>query len=196
MGRPMNLIARIRNILINPDAEWPVIAGESGDVASLFTRYVAILALIPALAGFIGTSIIGISVSIGTFRVPLLSGLINLLVGYAFTFVVVYAVALIVDALAPGFRAERNFGNALKLSVYSFTPAWLAGIFLLIPGLRFLTFLSLYGLYLLWTGLTPLMGAPRDKSFMYAICVVAAAIVITIVLAIVQGQVAAIPRPY
>ena len=153
----------------------------------LFTRYVAILALIPALAGFIGYSIIGMSVSVGTFRVPLVPGLINLVLGYIFTFVIVYAVALVIDALAPSFRAERNFPNALKLSVYSFTPVWLAGIFILIPGLSFLSILGLYGLYLLWTGLTPLMGSPRDKSLFYALSVLVAAIIVTIVLAIVQS---------
>jgi hypothetical protein len=191
-----SLIARIKNILINPDAEWQVIAREPGDMQLLFTRYVAILALIPALTRFIGESIIGTSVSVGTFRVPLIPGLINLVLGYAFTFVIVYAVALIIDALAPNFRTERNFPAAIKLSVYSFTPVWLAGIFLLIPGLRFLTILGLYGLYLMWTGMTPLLGTPRDKSFFYAICVVVAAIVVTIVLAIVQSTIASIPRPY
>jgi hypothetical protein len=191
----MNLIARVKNILINPDAEWPVIAAESGDVTYLFTRYVAILALIPALAGFIGTSIIGMSVSVGTFRVPLVPGLINMVVSYVFTFVIVYAVALVIDALAPSFRAERNFPNALKLSVYSFTPVWLAGIFILIPGLSFLSILGLYAFYLMWTGLTPLMGPPRDKSLGYAIAVVVAAILITVVLAIVQSTIAALPRP-
>lgn len=192
----MNLIARIKNIMISPDAEWRLIAHESGDVTYLFTRYVAILALIPAVCGFIGASIIGVSVSVGTFRVPLLPGLINLVLGYVFAFVIVYATALIIDALAPSFRAQRNFPNALKLSVYSFTPVWLAGIFILIPGLRFLSILGLYGLYVMWTGMTPMMGTPRDKSLFYAFCVVIAAIVVTIALAIVQGSIAAIPRPY
>ncbi len=192
----MNLIERVKNILISPDAEWPVIAEEPGDVTTLFTRYVAILAAIPAVCGFIGGSIIGMTVSVGTFRVPILAGLINMVLGYVFSFVIVYAVALIIDALAPSFRAERNFSAALKLSVYSFTPVWLAGIFILIPGLRFLSILGLYGLYLLWTGLTPLMKVPRDKSFFYALCVVLAAIIVTVALAIVQGTVASIPRPY
>jgi hypothetical protein len=191
----MNLILRVKNIMLNPDSEWPDIAAERGGVTHLM-RYVAILALIPALAGFIGYSIIGVSVSAGTFRVPLVPGLINLVLSYVFTFVIVYAVALVIDALAPSFRAERNFPNALKLSVYSFTPVWLAGIFILIPGLSFLSILGLYGLYLIWTGLTPLMGSPRDKSLLYAIAVVVAAIVVTIVLAIVQNTIASIPRPY
>jgi hypothetical protein len=192
----MNLISRVKAIMLDPDSEWRVIAEESDGVTYLFTRYVAVLALIPALAGFIGYSIIGVSVSAGTFRVPLVPGLINMVLSYVFTFVIVYAVALVVDALAPSFRAERNFPNALKLAVYSFTPVWLAGIFILIPGLSFLSILGLYGLYLIWTGLTPLMGSPRDKSFFYALTVLAAAIVVTIVLAIVQSTMASIPRPY
>ena len=107
----MNLIERVKNILISPDAEWQVIAGEPGDVTTLFTRYVAILAAIPALAGFVGGSIIGMTVSVGTFRVPILAGLINMVLGYVFSFVIVYAVALIIDVLAPSFRAERNFSS-------------------------------------------------------------------------------------
>lgn len=192
----MGLIARVKNIMLRPDSEWQAIAAESDSVTSLFVRYVAPLALIPALAGFVGYSIIGVTVSVGTFRVPLVPGLINLVLGYIFTFVLVYAVALVIDLLAPSFRAERNLANALKLSVYSFTPVWLAGIFILVPGLAFLSILGLYGLYLLWTGLTPLMGSPRDKSFWYAIAVVIAAIVVTTALAIVQSRVASLPRPY
>jgi hypothetical protein len=192
----MNLIARVKNIMLRPDAEWQVIAHESGDVKYLFTRYVAILAVIPALARFVSDSIIGQTGAIGTVRVALLPGLINLVLGYLFAFVIIYATALIIDALTPSFRSHRNLPGALKLATYSFTPVWLAGIFILIPGLRFLSILGLYGLYLMWTGMTPLMGTPRDKSLFYAFCVVIAAIVVTIVLAIVQGTISSIPRPY
>ena len=53
------LIERVKSILLIPEAEWLVIAQEPDDTAALFTRYVAVLALIPALAGFIGVSVIG-----------------------------------------------------------------------------------------------------------------------------------------
>jgi hypothetical protein len=174
------LVERVKAILLTPQTEWPVIAREPGDAAALFSRYVAILAVIPALAGFIGTSLIGR-------YVPLFSGLITAVVSYVLAFVVVFVVALIVDALAPTFGAQKNFPNALKLTVYSYTPAWLAGVFLLIPGLSFLTILGLYGLYLLWLGLPPLMQAPRDKTLPYAATVVVCAVVIAIVIGAVQA---------
>jgi len=172
------LIERVKAILLTPQTEWPVIAREPGDVSVLFTRYVAILALIPALAGFIGMSLVGS-------YVPFFSGLISAVFGYVMTFVVVYVVALIVDALAPTFDAQKNFPNALKLTVYSFTPFWLAGIFLLVPGLSFLRVLGLYGIYLAWVGLPPLMLAPRDKALAYAATAVVCAVILVIVTAFI-----------
>jgi Yip1-like protein len=183
----MNLIARVRNILFSPASEWAVIERESDEPIHLFIRYAAILAVIPALAGFIGASFVGVKVAVGTFRVPMLTGLVQAAIGYLFTFVIVYVVALVVDALAPYFRGRRNFLSALKLSVYSFTPVWLAGIFLLIPGLRFLTILGLYGVYLLWSGLPALMRVPREATFACTALVAVMAIVITLLLAWLQS---------
>ena len=94
--------------------------------------------------------------------------------------------ALIIDALAPSFQAQKNFPNALKLSVYSHTPFWLAGIFLLIPGLSFLTLLGFYGLYLLWLGLPPLMRAPSDRALVYAAAVVLCALLLALAIGFLQ----------
>jgi hypothetical protein len=87
--------------------------------------------------------------------------------------------------LAPRFGGKKNFPNALKLSVYSHTPLWLAGIFLLIPGLNFLLILGVYGFYLLWVGLPTLMQVPNERAFPYAIFVTACALIPAVVLAIV-----------
>jgi len=174
----MNLVERVKNIILTPKTEWPVIAGEPGDVGFLFGNYVAILAAIPAVCGFIGAMLLG---------VPIGAALLSAVVHYLLTFVVVYIVALVVDALAPTFGSTKNFANALKLTVYSYTPSWLAGVFLLIPGLHFLTILGLYGLYLLWLGLPPLMKTPPDKTIVYTIAIVICALIIGIVVAMILG---------
>ena len=56
----MALIDRVQSILLKPKQTWPVIAAEGGDVASIYTGYVMILAAIPAVAGFIGLTLVGI----------------------------------------------------------------------------------------------------------------------------------------
>src|SRR5690606_29187893 len=55
------LIARIKAILTTPKTEWPVIAAESETVAGLYKNYILVLAAIPAVMGFIKSSIIGYS---------------------------------------------------------------------------------------------------------------------------------------
>jgi hypothetical protein len=143
----MDIVERVKAILLTPKSEWLVIERESGEPAYLFTSYVAILAAIPAVCGFIGMSIVGVSLPVvGTIRVGIVSGIASAIVQYLLAFALVYVVGLIIDALAPTFNAQKDPPNALKLAVYSMTPAWLAGVFSLIPGLRALGVLGLYGL--------------------------------------------------
>jgi hypothetical protein len=189
-----NLFERIKRIILTPRTEWPVIEREFTEPAFLFVRYVAILALIPALAGFVGQSLVGVTVSVGTFREPLLSGLVNAAISYLLSFVVVYVVAMIINLLVRSFGGQRNFMHALKLSVYGHTPVWLAGIFLIMPGLRFLTALGFYSVYLLATGAPALMDVPRRAAPYFALAVVAIAFVAIIALALTKDFIFALPR--
>jgi len=155
-------------MLVDPAAAWPAIERESGDAAHLMSRYVALLALVPALFSFVGTSLIGVIAPNGdTVYVPLLGGALAAISGYVASFVALLLLGLAIDLLAPLFDGQRNFANALKLVVYSSTPAWLAGVFLLLPGLRFLTLTGFYGLYVLSLGLPRMMKSPEEKSPVY-----------------------------
>jgi hypothetical protein len=181
----MNLVARVQAILLNPKTEWPVIEREPGDVGFLFINYVAILAAIPAVCGFVGLSIVGV----GGYRAGLFSGLLVAIVGYILAFVGVFVMALIIDALAPSFNGQKNFNNALKLMVYSYTAAWLGGVFSLIPAIAILGALcGLYSLYLLYLGIPVLMKSPDDKSLVYTVVAVVCAIVVSIVIGVVPAM--------
>src|SRR5258705_6147406 len=110
----MDIVARAKAIMLTPKTEWPVIEHEPGDPAYLFANYVAILAAIPAVCGFIGTSIVGVSVPvIGTVRVGVVSGIASAIVHYLLAFVMVYVLGLIIDALAPTFNGQKDAPNAL-----------------------------------------------------------------------------------
>jgi hypothetical protein len=152
-------------------------------------RYVAILALIPAVCGYIGSSYVGTEVAAGRFHDALPTGIIKAILSYLFSFAIVTLTALATDAIAPLFGAQRNFTNALKLTVYSYTPVWLIGVALLVPDLRFLTLLGLYALRLLWTGLPALMGPERRKVIRYAVAIVLIAFVIVFALAVIQAAI-------
>ena len=179
----MNLIDRVKSILLQPKQEWEVISGEITTTSELYKTYIIPLAAIGPVASFIGMSIVGISMPLtGTFRVPLTTAIASTAVHYVLGLIGVYILALIIDYLAPTFSGEKNMGQALKLAAYSYTAGWLAGIFIIIPVLGILSIVGLYSIYLLYTGIPVLMKAPQEKSLGYTVAVVIAAIIIFVVI--------------
>jgi hypothetical protein len=183
----MNLIERAQRILLQPKDTWVTIDAESTDTATLFTRYAMILAAIPAVCGFIGMSLIGFGGFGVTIRVPLLSGLVNMVVSYVLSLVGIFVLGLIIDALAPTFGGQKNAIQALKVAVYASTAALLGGIFSLLPALAMLGLLAaVYSIYLLYTGLPVLMKSAPEKSVAYTAVVIVAAIVLGVVIGAVS----------
>ena len=175
----MNAALRAKGLILDPLAEWQRIELETSDPAFVLSRYVALLALIPALVGFIAACILGaVEPGIGTVRAPLFDGILGAVFGYVASVGTVIVLALLINVLAPRFGGKRDANSAFKLAVYSYTPVWLAGIFLLLPGLQFLTLSGFYGAYVLWLGLPTLMKTPepRDRGFAAVIIVCAAAL--------------------
>ena len=190
----MNLVDRVKRILLSPETEWPVIDAEPATPSQLYTGYIMPLAAIGPIAQIIGYSVFGITVPfVGTYRVPIGTSVTSALAAYVLTLAATYVLALITDALAPSFNAQRSMLQALKLAAYSCTAAWLAGIFLLVPGFRILTALGLYSVYLLYRGLPVLMRPPRDRAMTYTVVVVVAAIVLFMVVGAVSGRFLAVP---
>lgn len=186
----MNLIQRVQDILLRPATTWPAIEQEPGDVASIYKNYVLILAAIPAVAGFIGMTLIGVGGFGMHIRVPFLWGLTNMVVSYGLSLAMVFVVALIVDALAPTFGGTRNQVNALKLVAYGATAGFVGGIFGLIPSLSVLGLLAaLYSIYLVYTGLPVLMKCPPGKAAGYTAVVVVCGIVAGIVIGAISAAV-------
>jgi hypothetical protein len=170
----MKAALRAIGLLVDPAREWQWIDKETGDVAYLLAYYVAPLALIPALCGFFGRSLIGVVTADGSvMRQPAVEGLLDALLGYVAAFAIVMLVGLLIALLAPRFGGRRNFTGAFKLSAYSFTPVWLAGIGLLLHGLHFLALAGFYGAYLLLRGLPQLMKLPTPRPHAYAAAIVA-----------------------
>lgn len=191
----MSILERVKNICLTPQSEWMVIAGERTSTGSLISSYVVPLAAIGAVAGFVGGSLIGRTLPfIGTYRLPIVNGLGLAVFTLVMAIVGVFVLALIIDALAPTFGAQKNRATALKVAVYSFTPAWVAGALQILPALGFLAIIGgLYGLYLLYLGLPRLMKCPEDKAVGYTVVVVVCAIVLFIVIGSLGSMVVGVP---
>lgn len=184
------LIARVKAILLSPATEWPVIAAEASTASAIYLKYVAPLVAIGAIASFIGSSLIGMHVPLlGSVRIPIIAGIGTAIFTFLMAFVGVFVTAWLVDVLAPTFGGQRDSMRALKVTAYSYTPAWVAGILHILPfaGIGILAAIAgLYGLYLLYLGLPVLMRCPQDKSVGYTVVLVLCAIVISVVIGVLS----------
>jgi hypothetical protein len=188
----MNIVDRVKRILVSPATEWPVIAAEATPTAALITGYVLPLAAVSALAAFIGNSFVGISVPMmsTTYRMPVTAGLVAACWTVAMAVVGVFICGFVINAFAPTFGGQKNDAQAMKVAAYSFTPSWVAGILQIIPMLGMLAILGgLYALYLLYLGLPVLMKSPEDKTIGYTLAVIVSMIVVMIVLGAVGAMI-------
>lgn len=170
------LIERVKNVLLSPKTEWPVIAQESTDIAKLYTGYIMILAAIPAVFGFLSSvlfSPLGIGLAFGI-----------MIMSYAISLGMVFVMALIIDALAPTFGAQKSQIQALKTVAYAYTASWVAGIFLIIPFVGWIIALAggIYALVQLYFALPHTMKAPPEKTGGYFAVVLVIALVLSWIL--------------
>ncbi|MEO6750031.1 MAG: Yip1 family protein, partial [Casimicrobiaceae bacterium] len=160
--------------------EWPVIAAESKTAADVWMGYVAPLVAISAIAGGLGMMLFGIHIPLmGSIRVGPVPTIAHVVVQFVMTFVGLFVLTLIINALAPTFGGQKDSLRALKAAAYSFTPAWVGGILTIVPALGIIAgLIGLYGLYLLYLGLPVMMRSAQEKAMGYTVVVVLCAIVI------------------
>lgn len=196
----MNLVDRVKNLLLTPAKEWEVIKGETWTTADLFTKYAVILAALPAVAGFLGYSLFGISYGFGSYKLGFGTSLTWAILTYVLTLGGIFVLGFIIDALAPSFGSTKDMVASLKVAVFSSTPAWVAGILNIFPALSILVVIaSIYGLVLLYMGLERVKSVPKEKMVGYFVVVLIAAILVYVVIGAIVGAIAlssaAIPRP-
>lgn len=179
----MKGVWRVIGILTDPVAEWARIAAKPGEPVGLLIGVAAPLAAVPAAFGFLGACIVGVVMpgGNGEVRAPIFDGLAAAFFGYVASFAVVLLLGVVIAIASPLFGGRRNFARALNLAVYSYSPVWLAGVFLLLPGLRFLMLLGFYGFYVLISGLPFMTKSPRQNLPVFAALIVIFACALTFI---------------
>ena len=171
-GSKPGLIGRVMGLALRPKDEWAVIDGEGATVQGLFTGHVMILAAIPAVMGLLASMVMGLDVhrvlgvSLGLSPAFYLT---QAVLSYIVSLIGVYVFALLIDALAPSFGAEKDRLQAMKVAAYTPTVMWASSVALIVPlvgGLVVLT-AAIYTIFFFHWGLSRLMRAPEDKAVGY-----------------------------
>lgn len=179
----MNLVDRARNMLTTPKTEWMVVASETPDNSKIIVGYVLPLAVAGAVATFIGYTLFGYGARFGILQWVLWRAVIV----FAQMVLSIYLAAFVVDALAPTFKAEKNFGRSLQLVAYGSTPSLVAMLLNIVPVVGGLAAIAggIYSIYLFYLGLPPVKKAPPEQAAGYlVVCFVVLLVVYMIVGAI------------
>ncbi|RFM30570.1 Yip1 family protein [Deminuibacter soli] len=190
----MNIVDRVKNILLNPRTEWLAIEAEQPNAAMIMRGYVIPLAIVIAIAAFVGFGFVGIpvmGVRFASIEAGLFNGVLHLLVSV----LGVYISANVVDALAPSFDSEKHLGRSLQLVAYGCTPLLVARVFSVIPAIAGLISLAglCYTAYVWYIGLSPIKRTPDDKKVVYLAVIFLVMVVIFLLTGII---VSIILRPF
>jgi hypothetical protein len=180
----IDLVSRVTKILSAPNSEWDVIAAETTTTQELLTMYAAPLIGAAQLAAVLGLLIFA--------QGPVEAAIKQAIIGILLNFIVVMALAAIIDGLAENFGSKKDFAQSAKVAVYSMTPLWIGSLIAIIPQLGILGLLfGLYSLYLIFIGLPKVKQPRKDQEAVYALAVIGAIIILTIVVVIVLRQLVA-----
>lgn len=180
----MNLIDRVKNILLTPKTEWDVINGETTTPQSLLMSYVLPLAVVsaigPILTGFLFPGIFGLTHFLSLAIIAFVSTILSY-----------YISIYIIDLLAPNFGSEKDLNKSAQLVAYSSTPSYAAGLLSFIPVIGTLLKFAgwVYSVYIMYLGVGPLKKTPEDKKVIYLLVAFLVMLGVTIVISAILGTI-------
>jgi len=191
----MSIVERAKNIIFKPADEWNVIAAEPATIGRLFTGYAAPLALIPLVSTILFTGLLGISaldmMGLGSgMPTGLMAIASSAVVDFIVSLVTLFVMVMIVKRVSPSFNGTSDNVQAMKLMTYASTPSWVVALVSWIPFLgALLSFAAIaYVVYLIYLGLNPVLGVPKEKIAGFTVVIVLIYVVLTLVISgIVAG---------
>ncbi len=176
------MLAHLFGLFFHPKQEWEAIRNENCTIGKCYCSYVFILAAIPPISGYIGTTTFGWEVA-GREAVKLSpdSALIIAIAYYLVMLVGVFSMGFMIHWMGKTYGAEQPLPRCISLAAYVATPMFLVGIFEIFPiiWLNFLVGLPAlaYTVYLLYTGVPIMMQIPEEKGFLFSSAVLAVGLV-------------------
>jgi len=179
------VLNHVWGLFFHPKQEWKSIKGERCSIGKCYCSHVLILAAIPAIAGYIGTTQVGWS--FGGFEVHKLttqSALQIAIVTYLTMLVAVFSLGKAIHWMGQTYGSKQTLPQAIALAAYTATPLWIMGFFFLYPILWVNMLVGLpalaYTVYLLYTGVPVMMSVSQERGFLFASAVLAVGLVMLV----------------
>lgn len=184
------VLSHVWGLLFHPEAEWKTIRKENCTIGKCYCSHVLLLATIPPLAGYIGTTQVGWQVvSREVHRLTPESALWIAILTYLTILVAVFTIGKLIHWMSQTYGAKQTLSQCIALAAYTATPLFLSGIMLLYPLLWLNLLISLpvlaYTVYLLYTGVPIIMGISAERGFLFSTAVLVVGLVAALVVLVV-----------
>ena len=182
----MSLLHAFR-LLTRPRTEWAAIHDRSYGVARSFLLHTALFALIPAVAGYVGTTRTGWQVGTGdVVRLTEESALRIAVLYYLAMLAATFCVAWMIHWMSRTYGANQSLGQCYALATYTATPLFLVGAMQLQPILWLNLLVGLpvlgYTVFIFYTGVPVMMEIPEERGFLFSSAVMAFGLVALVAL--------------
>lgn len=180
------MIHHVLGLFTHPDQEWQQIRSEDEEsIGHLYLTHTLILAAIPAVSAYIGTTQVGWQIGD---RTPVMltsdSAVWMALMSYLAMLGGVGVMGGFIHWMARTYNATPSLGRCVAFATYTATPLFLGGLAALYPHMWLGMMVGLaavcYTVYLLYVGLPVFMGVPPDDGFMFSSSVLAVGLVVLV----------------
>jgi len=180
------MIHHVLGLFTHPDQEWQQIRGEGEEsIGHLYLTHTLILAAIPAVSAYIGTTQVGWM--IGDHPPVVLTSASAVWMGLMSYFAMLAGVAVMggfIHWMARTYGATPSLARCVAFATYTATPLFLGGMAAIYPHMWLGMMVGLaavcYTVYLLYVGLPVFMGVHPEDGFMFSSSVLAVGLVVLV----------------
>lgn len=179
------MINHVWGLFAHPDEEWQVITGEERRVGRLHIWEVLLLAAIPPISAFIGTTQFGWSIGGGeAVKLTEASAIQLSALSYLAMLAGVVVMGAFIHWMSRTYDASPTLTQCIIFAAYTATPLFIGGLAAIYPvmwlGMLIGTAAICYTAYLLYVGLPTFMNIPTDEGFLFSSSVLAVGLVVLV----------------
>lgn len=179
------ILGHVLGLITHPDREWESIRESKPSVGQLYLQHTLLLALIPAVAAYFGTTQVGWQVGGGEpVKLTSSSALQLCSIAYLAMLCGVYILGKFIDLFAATYGVDSSNPRGVVLAAYTATPLFIMGVIAVYPSIWLNMTAGLvavaYSVYLLYEGLPILMRIPPERGFLFASSVLTVGLVMLV----------------
>jgi hypothetical protein len=186
------MIQHTLGLLIKPKSQWRAIANLPASSLNILILYPCIMAILPAVAWYYGTSQVGWSVgdSEDTIKLTVASARQISILFYFAMVSCIAAVGYFIHWMSDTYGAQSSLAKGMAIAGLMATPLYIAGL----VGFHPLLWVDLlvgvgaisWSVYLMYLGIPIVMDIPQERGFLFSSAVLAIGMVLIVCLMVVS----------